>query len=381
MAKLHLITYGCQMNEYDSERVAGLLKRERYELTGINTRSDYVMGVNAMAVGTSTLASGEAAFAEGSQTQATGNFAHAEGRQTAASGFASHAEGIETVASGFGSHAEGDETSAAGDFSHAEGLETRATGLVSHAEGIQTTASGNYSHAEGTGTSTNNFFGAHIMGSYGSAEAPYSWFLANGTGESTKGLAAKILYTGDAFIDHAWNGGGADYAELYETESGQPIEPGYFVTFAGASDKVRIAQASDGYILGIVSAAPGFVAGAGELRWKNKYKTDKWGRILNEDVPVPEVKDKGGMVVVPAHTESRPALNPAYDPQKTYVPRTNRPEWIRVGLLGAIPVRDDGTLTPGGYCQVGVNGVATSAHTGYRVLKRLGTDQVLVLFR
>src|SRR5437667_194577 len=26
MAKLHLITYGCQMNEYDSERVAGLLR-------------------------------------------------------------------------------------------------------------------------------------------------------------------------------------------------------------------------------------------------------------------------------------------------------------------------------------------------------------------
>ena len=25
MPKLHLITYGCQMNEYDSERVAGLL--------------------------------------------------------------------------------------------------------------------------------------------------------------------------------------------------------------------------------------------------------------------------------------------------------------------------------------------------------------------
>ena len=33
MPKLHLITYGCQMNEYDSERVAGLLKRQRYELT------------------------------------------------------------------------------------------------------------------------------------------------------------------------------------------------------------------------------------------------------------------------------------------------------------------------------------------------------------
>ena len=33
MAKLHLITYGCQMNEYDSERVAGLLREARWELT------------------------------------------------------------------------------------------------------------------------------------------------------------------------------------------------------------------------------------------------------------------------------------------------------------------------------------------------------------
>ena len=350
-------------------------------MRGINTRSDYVMGVNAMAVGTSTLASGEAAFAEGSQTQATGNFAHAEGRLTVASGPSSHAEGIETAAAGFGSHAEGDETNAVGDFSHAEGLGTRATGIASHAEGILTTASGNFSHAEGTGTSTNNFFGAHIMGSFGSAEAPYSWFLANGTSELNTGLAAKILHTGDAFIDHAWNGGGADYAELYETESGQPIEPGYFVTFAGASDKIRIAQLSDGYILGIVSASPGFVAGTGELRWKNKYKTDKWGRILNEDVPVPEVKDKDGKVIVPAHTESRPALNPVYDPKRAYVPRAIRPEWVKVGLLGAILVRTDGTLTAGGYCNVGVNGVATAAHTGYRVLKRIDTDQALILFK
>jgi hypothetical protein len=30
MAKLHLITYGCQMNEYDSERVAGLLRQNRW---------------------------------------------------------------------------------------------------------------------------------------------------------------------------------------------------------------------------------------------------------------------------------------------------------------------------------------------------------------
>src|SRR5437773_11929870 len=32
MAKLHLTTYGCQMNEYDSEREAGLLRERPYEL-------------------------------------------------------------------------------------------------------------------------------------------------------------------------------------------------------------------------------------------------------------------------------------------------------------------------------------------------------------
>ena len=41
--KLHLITYGCQMNEYDSERVAGLLKQERYELTDSAEDADLIL--------------------------------------------------------------------------------------------------------------------------------------------------------------------------------------------------------------------------------------------------------------------------------------------------------------------------------------------------
>ena len=43
MAKLHLITYGCQMNEYDSERVAGLLREERWELTSDQTQADLIL--------------------------------------------------------------------------------------------------------------------------------------------------------------------------------------------------------------------------------------------------------------------------------------------------------------------------------------------------
>jgi tRNA-2-methylthio-N6-dimethylallyladenosine synthase len=43
MSKLHLITYGCQMNEYDSERVAGLLRQERYELTDRPEEADLIL--------------------------------------------------------------------------------------------------------------------------------------------------------------------------------------------------------------------------------------------------------------------------------------------------------------------------------------------------
>src|SRR5216110_2653258 len=49
MAKLHLITYGCQMNEYDSERVAGLLRAERYELTADEQEADLIL-VNTCAI-------------------------------------------------------------------------------------------------------------------------------------------------------------------------------------------------------------------------------------------------------------------------------------------------------------------------------------------
>ncbi len=49
MAKLHVITYGCQMNEYDSERVAGLLKTRAYELTANEADADLIL-VNTCAI-------------------------------------------------------------------------------------------------------------------------------------------------------------------------------------------------------------------------------------------------------------------------------------------------------------------------------------------
>ncbi len=49
MAKLHLITYGCQMNEYDSERVAGLLGKQEYALTDHPEEADLIL-INTCAI-------------------------------------------------------------------------------------------------------------------------------------------------------------------------------------------------------------------------------------------------------------------------------------------------------------------------------------------
>jgi tRNA-2-methylthio-N6-dimethylallyladenosine synthase len=43
MSKLHVITYGCQMNEYDSERVVGLLGKQHYELTDRPDDADVIL--------------------------------------------------------------------------------------------------------------------------------------------------------------------------------------------------------------------------------------------------------------------------------------------------------------------------------------------------
>jgi hypothetical protein len=350
-------------------------------------------GIASHAEGENTVASGLVSHAEGQGTRAQGESSHAEGDQTAANGRASHAEGNLTLASGIFAHAEGQRTTAAGDLSHAEGNQTQAlgqnshaegalniaSGFTSHAEGVNTVASGFFSHTEGQSTNANLLEGVHVMGQFGAAnELPYSWYLANGINDSTPSLAAKILSNGNVKIDGTVTTPAADYAEMFESTDGYPIEFGYFVTLE--KDKVRIATGQDDYILGISSARPAFLADSGELRWKNKYLTTEWGEILYENISLPSILDATGNVVVPKRTELRPVLNPDWDAALEYQPRSSRPEWIAIGLLGKLLIRDDGSCEVNGYCMPNGEGIATKAKQGYRVLDRTGTNQILVLF-
>nr|WP_255289973.1 peptidase G2 autoproteolytic cleavage domain-containing protein [Bacillus cereus] len=333
------------------------------------------------AEGVGTTANGVGSHAEGRSTTASGDNSHAEGEATSASGQNSHAEGFVTIASGFASHAEGSGAYAIGDQSHAEGRNTTAMGENSHAEGFGTTASGDNSHAEGQGTTTAGFDNAHIMGRFGDATEANSWFIGNGTTNILRGLGAKWLASdGEMYIDGTtYNTGGADFAEMFETIDGTSIDVGYFVTLE--EDKIRIATSSDDFILGISSATPSLLGNSAGLSWHGRYVLDAWGRRTYHEVTIPSKKDRKGNEFIPEHSEIQPVINPEWDPKREYIPRKKRAEWVPVGLIGKILVRDDGTCQVNGYCSPNNSGIATAADSGYRVMKRTGPNQICVLFR
>ncbi|OMD49039.1 hypothetical protein BSK65_22090 [Paenibacillus odorifer] len=371
---------------------------------GIGSIAD---GFGSHAEGNSTTAIGSASHAEGRRTRAANDSAHAEGMDSIASGPSSHAEGQGTEASGLNSHAEGFRTRATNNMTHAEGAINVASGPISHAEGQLNTANGNISHVEGSNNTAGgavshvegqqnisvadlshveglnnvaNHFGSHIMGTNGATRFPLSWHLANGLVVGPT-LNAAVLQgsTGNLFLDGAViSPAAADYAEMFETSDGLPIDVGYFVTFHGEGEMIRKATAEDEYILGVVSATPAMIADASDLRWHDLFLKDEWGRIQYHEVVIPELKEPDGTVTRLAFTKSEPVLNPAWDPTAEYVSRLDRPEWVPVGIVGKLRVRDDGTCSPGGYCFPNAQGIGTVSTTGFRVMKRTGPNQVLI---
>jgi hypothetical protein len=112
-----------------------------------------------------------------------------------------------------------------------------------------------------------------------------------------------------------------DYAEMFEWEDKNPTKDnryGYSVIFSN-DNKIRIATANDdpNLIIGIVSVFPTVLGGDVWESWQDKYLKDVW------DQPI---KDSSGLEVV----------NPNYDENIKYIPRTERSEWAKVGLLGCL---------------------------------------------
>ena len=335
------------------------------------------LGIASHAEGNGSIASGDVSHAEGTGTTASGGASHAEGSGSIASGNISHAEGTVTIASGDDSHSEGNSTQAIGRAAHAEGFETIASGDHSHAEGFETTASGTNSHAANVGTIAQGYAQTAIgmyniaQGNNNSPPDPTDdvFIIGNGTDDGTRSNAFRFQFDGNAYSAGAFNSGGADYAEMFEWQDSNPNNEdrvGYFVTVQG--ERIRLANTEDEYILGVVSATPSIVGNTQAMGWHGMYKRDDFGRVIYE------LDEAAG-------NTRRPKLNLNYDAVKTYVSRDNRTEWAPVGMMGKLIVRDDGTAQQDGFCTVAAGGIATASMAGYRVLKRINENLILIIIK
>ena len=330
---------------------------------------------------------GAGSVAVGNNTIASATGANAEGRTTTASADYSHAEGFRATASGDCSHAEGHATDASQNFSHAEGNLTTASGIGSHAEGGSTTASGNFSHAGGDHTYA-EYFAETAIGRYNVQKSPSGaaslndlFVVGKGTSHVERVNAFRVDHNG-VYGTGAFNASGADYAELFEWQDGNPDgedRAGLFVTLDG--EHIRIAEPDDDYILGIVSATPSVVGDVYDDQWQGMEARDVFGRTIMEMRDFPAELGPDGEEIIPARRELAPKLNPDYDHTVKYQPRTQRPEWAAVGLLGKLVAVDDGSCQVNGWAAVGEGGKARSstARTKYRVMSRLDDTHVKLM--
>ncbi|UWQ39552.1 DUF2793 domain-containing protein (plasmid) [Leisingera aquaemixtae] len=160
---------------------------------------------------------------------------------------------------------------------------------------------------------------AHLEIAGGSAD-----YLLAGSGSPDFRLGAD----GNGSCTGAWSGGGADYAEWFEWSDGNPMAEdrrGLSVVLEGA--KIRPAQPGE-VPIGVISSTPA-VIGDGDLDgWKRRWLRDAYGGLL---------RDAAG----------QPQENPAYDPGRPYVPRSERPEWALAGLLGKLRLHRGQPAAPG----------------------------------
>ncbi|MBT8154538.1 DUF2793 domain-containing protein [Epibacterium ulvae] len=124
----------------------------------------------------------------------------------------------------------------------------------------------------------------------------------------------RLTATGDGMAAGSWQSGGADYAEFFEWGDGNSEgadRRGISVVLEG--DKIRTAQAGE-IPIGVISSAPTLLGDADLGEWQGKYMRDAFGSRTGE-------------------------ISPDLDPNQVYIPRTERPEWAMVGLLGKLTLR------------------------------------------
>lgn len=306
---------------------------------------------NSIAIGSGTTANGNYAFAEGYRNEATGNNSFAGGNEC-------HALSSDTFAFGEGLRADYNNMFVVGRYN--KDGESNGT-----SDGV------NWQHLFDVG------YGMRHDVSNIQKETIFK-VIGKWKYENYKHYIWSHVYFNDLNCNVIWadsyNHNNADYSEYLEWLDGNPNgedRVGKFVTLKG--NKIDIANADDD-VIGVVSSTPGIIGNCSENNWHDKYLKDVYGRYIQ-----PDGSDNQTVVV-----EGRNAyvLNPEYNIESEYVPRSKRKEWAVIGFIGQFIVDDDGTCVPGRRCVVTDGGIATLSPTnkvGYRVMERIDNTHIRII--
>ena len=270
-----------------------------------------------------------------------------------------------------------------------ETTELKAYGKGAHAEGYNTQALHVAAHTSGNGTKSALAYQT-VCGQVNKATTDSLFVVGNGTYGATEldrneSNALECRTTGSLAIGGSLIQNASDYAECFEWYDGNKDKEdriGYIVTLEG--NKIRFADSTDD-ILGIISGTAGVIGNAAELDWKDRYLTDEYGRIIYDEIELEQTTcdpNDPEKEIVETIRRKVPRINPDFDSTLEYVPRTERPEWGVVGLMGQIYVRDNGLAVIGGYVTP-TRGIATPSlePTRMRVMERINDHIIRVFFK
>lgn len=284
------------------------------------------------------------------------------------------------------------------------GVTNTIYGIQSCLGGLSCSATGSYQMGFGLGlnlgptaaVSCAAFGQYNVVGPTGSVERIF--MVGNGTSNVARSNAFSVLNNGQCRSQLGFVTGGADYAEFFESSDGSHLPVGTPVVLL---DNMKIREARSGeFPFGVISNSASFI-GNDPDEWHAKYQTDPSGNIIYYDhlfdefetdteqveverfidhyddasnviirkkvkqlvlrekmKEVPIIDENGnqiGVDLVPIKkkvTKSFPAksISPLFDPSKVYVPRSSRPEWNCVGLIGVLPVLRNKVVNPSWGC-------------------------------
>lgn len=201
---------------------------------------------------------------------------------------------------------------------------------------------------------------------------------SNYVGGLTRKTVFRVSRTGSVYTSGgSYNTSGADYAEYFEYLDGNENEENrlcLFVTLDG--DKIKLANAEDDYILGVISVNPSVIGNSREDEWAGRFETDEYGRVI---VEIHEPDEENELLGHESPIESK-----KYRSNEKYIPRSKRKEWAPVGIIGKLRVIDDGTCEVNGYCYPSHDGIATKCDDrtkGYRVMKRISDNMIYIFLK